>query len=179
MSAYDNVDEAYANAKSNITTIAGAQGWSASQREIALADAERAYEANSGALDTAKEYLSQSLGFSSSLVSIGDDVSVAQAKAFWAALYESAKIGWQSFPNGSKAISWLASANGATVSAEAAIEANKTSTIVSGGVSDTLEDYGELASKAGKAAQNPAVWYGVGAAALVGLALYVKVMFRL
>ena len=175
---YTDVSVAYESAKVQIGKIADGNNWTTEQRAKAISDADKAYEEFSGALDVASAMFSKSFSFTSSLWTLSADTQIELAKGFWSKLYQYAKDGWASFPNGSKAIAWLASASG---TASVVTEANKESapvTQVTNATVQTATDLRKAGEKAGEIASNPAVWYGLGAAAILGAIVYVRGIFR-
>jgi hypothetical protein len=176
--AYKDIDSAYENAKDTINLIASQKAWSSTQLATALADAEKAYDANASVWDTASSYVS-AWGLGEMLGEVSEQAGIEQAQKFWADLYQRANAGWTSYPNGAKTIDWLRSASGAASTELQIAKESTTVAIVTEATAQTAADYGELATTLAETATDKRVWYGVAAAAAIAGALYLKVVFRL
>ena len=174
MSAYDDIDEAFENAVASIDRIIEAQGWSDAQADSALYDAQEAYEDNSGYLDSASTFVTESFDLDTNLLNIADNVGIDQASRFWKQLYASAKTSWGSYPNGSQAIAWLASASGAATTAMETADENSTAAQATDVAVASATDIAAIGTTVGNIAKNPATWYGLAAAALLGIVVVIR-----
>jgi hypothetical protein len=176
--AYKDIDSAYENAKDTINLIASQKAWTETQLSTALADADKAYEANASVWDTATSFAS-AWGFGSLLTEVSDEASISQTQKFWADLYQRANAGWTVYPNGAKTIEWLRAASN-TSQTELAIAQESTEVAkITNAVAATAADYGELATDLADTATDKRVWYGVAAVATIAGLLYLKAIFRL
>lgn len=165
MSAYNNIDEAYENATDTISSIADGNEWTDEQYGQAISDAGKAYDETGGTLNLFLNSFSLDTLW-------GADADQVSTEAFWDKLYSLAKSNWKSFPNYNDCISWLASASNAAVSATASMEVASTQTIIKDTAVESAQDIRDVGGTIGNVASSPATWYGIAAAAILGLVVY-------
>ena len=154
-----------------MSTIADANGWTAADQEQAEADIEAAYD---GATGIVASYFSW-VDFGQFDLVTGTSADEAQATEFWTDLYQRAQSSWALFPNGAKAIAWLAAASGTAAAARVEEEENTGLVGQAGGfVADSAGDLRAIGETAGKIGSSPATWYGLAAAAALGALLWFR-----
>ena len=177
MSAYSNIEEAYASAKTNINTIGTAKAWTRAQIDAALSDAEAAYSENSGFLNSAASLLGNYQVFTT-FESMSKDAEIEQAQKFWTALYQSASTKWGAYPNIKDVLSWIRSASGATATVAEAAQTEKLTNQVIGGVTQTAQDLNDAGEKAVEIATDKTTWYAIGAVATLAGLVYIRSIVR-
>lgn len=189
MSAYNDIDEAVSYANSIANSAASKNGWDANQKAQIARDIQTAYDDNSNWLEINEPESSASSFFDSTLASFGnyltldfgaeyDSMNTKLVRGFWEDLHSLAKKNWASYKNSSEIISFFGSAGTAAQTEMDEITANNPSTIVSGGIGETVEDLGDAGKNVGDTVMDPKFWYGLAAVAALGSIGYFVRAFR-
>jgi hypothetical protein len=139
-----NADEAFPYALDLLAAVADRYQWSDADYDDAAADVEAAYDD----ADAAAWF-------------------GADAETFWSSLLTYASE-W-TYPGADQLLEVYASAIATNVSSE---EAYIDASDVYDAIEETVYDVGEISEAGQTAAKNPWAWYGLGAAALLGLGAY-------
>lgn len=179
--AYNNLEAAFEHATDTVGSISDSNGWSDDQYDIAMADVTDAYDANDTLWSSYTGFvadISDSIfGYDAGDI-YGYDPAEKAALSFWTDLGQRASKNWKSFPNGTKAISWITSASHTASIEVSETEDSSALAIAEDTAVKTAEDIGAIGKKIGEVASNPAVWYGLAAAALLGSIVYIRGIFR-